>query len=241
MRSVRAPRGVRSRGEGPVPRTVFVPSGMDPAVADNAATRRMALRFAGRREPSPRTTWHVPPTRYGRPRPCSWPMWYAPAMSLLVDDLLPVPDAQVLHHADIVRPAAVVRAAPEEITFADLPALGLWCAGGSAPRSTAATSSPPSAAGPTAPRDAARRDLPHRPHRRPPRGLGHSGDHGATVRSSPLLARRAPRCRGPSPRRLRRGCHRRRRHPHDRRYRRDGRRRMGTRGSRSSLRPCRCC
>jgi hypothetical protein len=46
-------------------------------------------------------------------------------MSLLIDDLLPVPDARLLHHADIARPAAVVRAAREQITFADLPALGL--------------------------------------------------------------------------------------------------------------------
>src|SRR5918995_3606671 len=65
------------------------------------------------------------PTRYGRPRPRSPPMWYAPAMSLLIDDLLPVPDARLIRYADIARPATAVRAAREQITFADLPALGL--------------------------------------------------------------------------------------------------------------------
>lgn len=46
-------------------------------------------------------------------------------MTLLIDELLPLPDARLVHHVDIARPAPVVRTSRDQVTFADLPTLGL--------------------------------------------------------------------------------------------------------------------
>jgi hypothetical protein len=46
-------------------------------------------------------------------------------MTMLIDQLQPRYDARLTHHADLPQPPAVVRQAMEQVTFADLPAVGL--------------------------------------------------------------------------------------------------------------------
>lgn len=46
-------------------------------------------------------------------------------MTMLIDQLQPRYNARLLHHADLPQPPTVVRQAMEQVTFADLPALGV--------------------------------------------------------------------------------------------------------------------